>query len=114
MFRTWYTIITSPQNGENPILATIIENSHYNSCYEDSNGNSQGHATIDDQLSPCQDLPDSGHCMLAFFYYQRARLALRSDDVRQNHSIDSVSFQDGQICLKRAMGHLLCHCGIKK
>lgn len=113
--RTWHTIITSPQTGENPILGTVIENSHYNPRYEDSNRNSQSHSTINDQLSPRQDLPDGGHCMLvAFFYYQRASLALWSDDIRQDHSINNFSFQDGQICLKKSVGHPLCHYGIKK
>lgn len=115
MFRTWHTIITSPQAGEHPILATVTENPHHNPRYEDSNRKSQSHPTIDDQLSPRQDLPDGGHRTLAaFLYYQLASLALRSDDIRQNHSINNFSFQDGQICLKTAVEHSFCQRGIKK
>lgn len=105
----------SPQTRDNPFLATVTENSHGNSRYEDSNRNHQSHPTVDDQLPSWQDFPNRGHCIrVVLFYYQLASLALWPYDIRQNHSIDNFSFQDGQICLKRAVGQSCCHCGIKR
>lgn len=74
----------------------------------DREGTSQ--PAVEKQLAPSQDRPDGGHRVLvaAFRPHQLRGLALRSDDVWQDHPAGPVFFQDGQLCSQRTRDGSRC------